>query len=144
MRKLKNFLLVFILAVLIVSCGAPEEKGLIGTHENCTRTSSSVSCTGYYDRVVGENAKSYDDIFFEGESAIYLDITISSSENPMSFAVKQFGIEEEWKTVMVDPLKPGRFKGWVIPDANGKLVIKYLQDQKNATGRVDYTFIVNR
>lgn len=144
MRKKINFMIVFILAVLLVSCSSPEEKGLIGAHENCTRTGSSVSCVGYYDRIVGENTKSYDDVFFEGEEAVYLDITISSSENPMSFGIKQFGIDDEWKIVTVDPLQPGRFKGWIIPDANGKFVIKYLQDQKNSTGKVDFTFIINR
>lgn len=144
MRKF-SILLTFILLTLMLSgCGSPLEKGLIGSHESCIRTSQTGSCEGYYDKVVGENIKSYDNIFFEGEEAAYLDISVSSTDHPMSFAVKQYGMEEEWQVVTVDPLQPGKFKGWVIPDENGKFVIKYMQDGKNETGRVDYKFVINR
>ncbi|OJX47342.1 MAG: hypothetical protein BGO78_17920 [Chloroflexi bacterium 44-23] len=144
MRKISILLFLTWFAIILTACGSPEEKGLYGSHESCTRTSSSVSCEGYFDKVVGENIKRYDNIFFDEEEAIYLDITVSSTERPMSFAINQYGMDEEWQEVAVDPLQPGKFKGWIIPDANRKFAIKYMQDGKNATGRVDYKFVINR
>ncbi len=143
---MRKFIRLFsiIALVFISACGVPEEKGLIKPQESCIRTNLSGRCEGDFEKVVGDNIKTYDNIFFENEEAVYLDITVSCSEKPMSFAVHQFGIADEWTVVTVDPLKPGAFKGWVIPDENGKLAIKFTQDGKNSTGKVHFKFDVSR
>lgn len=144
MRKFVIIILLIAALLLLTACGVPEEKGLIKPQESCIRTNLSAKCEGHFEKVVGDNIKTFDKIFFENEEAVYLDLTVSCSEKPMSFAVHQFGIADEWTVVPVDPLKEGAFKGWVIPDENGNFVIKFTQDGKNSTGRVDFNFIVSR
>ncbi|MHB8135845.1 MAG: hypothetical protein ACYDH1_16665 [Anaerolineaceae bacterium] len=137
MKKILSTL-IFMVFLLLVSCSPMAEKGLIGGEETCIYSNNGGSCSGYFEKVLGENIKSYDKVFLLDDKKVKLNLTVNSTDGEMSIGVKQFGMDEEWQTFGVIPGTPTTFNGWVVPDENGKLSIQFNQNQKIATGKVVY------
>jgi hypothetical protein len=139
MAKIKIILLIFVV-LFLNSCRPRTEIGLIGGSQTCLMSNNSGTCNGFYTQVYGDNQKSFEKIFVLDDNAVYLNLTISSNEGKLTCAVKQYGVEEEWTTIDVEPGIPAVFKGWVIPDENGLLTIQFNQFDNQKTGRVNYDF----
>ncbi len=139
MAKIKIILLILVVLFLI-SCSPRTERGLIGGSQTCLMSNNSGNCNGFFTQVYGENQKSFAKIFVMDDQAVYLNLTVSSSDGKLIFAVKQYGVEEEWTKIEVDPGNASVFKGWVIPDENGLLTIQFNQFDSQKTGRVNYDF----
>jgi len=139
MAKIKIVLLILV-TLFLISCSPRTERGLIGGSQTCLMSNNSGNCYGFFSQVYGENQKSFAKIFVLGDNAVYLNLTVSSSDGKMIFAVKQYGVEEEWTTIEVDPGIASVFNGWVIPDENGLLTIQFNQFDNKKTGRVIYDF----
>lgn len=139
MAKIKIILLIFVV-LFLNSCRPRTERGLIGGSQTCLMSNNSGTCNGFYLQVNGENQKSFEKIFVLEDNAIYLNLTVKSTDGKVTFAVNQYGVEEEWTTIEVDPGNPGVFKGWVIPDENGLLTIQFNQFVNQKSGRVNYDF----
>ena len=139
MAKIKIVLLILVILFLI-SCSPRTERGLIGGSQTCLMSNNSGNCYGFFSQVYGENQKSFAKIFVLDDNAVYLNLTVTSSDGKLIFAVKKYGVEEEWTTIEVDPGNESVFKGWVIPDENGLLTIQFNQFDNKKTGRVIYDF----
>jgi len=137
MKKIQYTLFIIVL-LLLVSCRPMAERGLIGGEETCIYSNNGGNCSGYFEKVLGENSKSYDKVFLLDDKTVKLILTVNSTDGEMTIAVKQYGMDEEWQTFTVIPGTPTTFNGWVIPDENGKLTIQFNQNQKISTGKVEY------
>lgn len=138
-KKISSILFILII-FLLSSCRPGQERGLIGGSENCVTSNNSGSCSGFFTQVYGENLKSFDNVFVLEDSAIYLNLTVKSTNGKMTIGIKEFGIKEDWKTIDIEPGAPVTFKGWVIPDENGLFTIQFTQLENTKTGRVIYNF----
>jgi len=139
MAKIKIVLLILV-TLFLISCNPRTERGLIGGSQTCLMSNNSGNCYGFFSQVYGENQKSFAKIFVLDDNAVYLNLTVTSSDGKLIFAVKKYGVEEEWTTIEVDPGNASVFKGWVIPDENGLLTIQFNQFDNKKTGRVIYDF----
>jgi hypothetical protein len=143
MQKIK-YLLLLIVCFSLSSCAAIAENGLIGGKETCTYSNNGGTCKGYFEKVLGENSKSYKNVFVGNEEAVKVNMTVSSTDGAMTFALMQYGKEEDWQYFEVLPDTPATFVGWVIPDEDGNLTIQFNQNPKTSTGQVDYQFVFTR
>jgi hypothetical protein len=139
MAKIKILSLIFVV-LFLNACSPRTERGLIGGSQTCLMSNNTGTCNGFYTQVYGENQKSFEKIFVLDDNAVYLNLTVSSTDGKLTTAVKQYGEEEEWTTIEVEPGIPAVFKGWVIPDENGLFTIQFNQFDKQKTGRVNYDF----
>lgn len=137
MKKILSKILIVVF-LLLVSCRPVAERGLIGGEETCIYSNNGGSCSGYFEKVLGENSKSYDKVFLLDDKTVKLILSVNSTDGEMTVAVKQYGVDVEWQTLPVIPGTPTTFNGWVIPDENGKLTIQFNQNQRIATGKVEY------
>jgi len=139
MLRIKIIILIFVMLSLI-SCSPRSERGLIGGSQTCTMSNNSGKCNGFFSQVYGENLKSFEKIFVLDDNAVYLNCSVSSTDGKLTFSVQQYGVDDEWTSIEVEPGTPAIFKGWVIPDENGLLTIQFNQFDNQKTGRVDYNF----